>query len=63
MRIVLRNNITDAIKVEIFDQVEEGLSDNEVNEMIMNAQGLDEEIEALLQNEKYYISYEESNEE
>lgn len=58
MRIVLRNTLTNEEVVEIFDMVEEGLSEEEINEMIMDGQGIDEEIEELLQDERYYISYE-----
>lgn len=58
MRIVLRNTLTNEEVVEIFDMVEEGLTEEEVNEMIMDGQGFDEEIEELLQDERYYISYE-----
>lgn len=59
MRIVLRDTRTDELVVEIFDMVEEGLTEEDINELMMDAQGYDEETLELLQNDNYYISYEE----
>lgn len=59
MRIVLRDTRTDELVVEIFDMVEEGLTEEDINELMMDAEGYDEETLELLQNDNYYISYEE----
>ena len=60
MRVVLRDTITDELIVVLFDQIEEGLTDEDINELLMNSEGYDEETIELLENEHYYISYEES---
>lgn len=59
MRIVLRDTRTDELVVEIFDMVQEGLTEEDINELMMDAEGYDEETLELLQNDNYYISYEE----
>lgn len=59
MRIVLRDTRTNELVVEIFDMIEEGLTEEDINELMMDAQGYGEETLELLQNDNYYISYEE----
>lgn len=59
MRIVLRDTRTNELVVEIFDMIEEGLTEEDINELMMDTQGYGEETLELLQNDNYYISYEE----
>lgn len=56
MRIVLRDNITNELIVELYSMIEEGLTEEEINKMLM--ENADDETMELLQNENYYISYE-----
>lgn len=59
MRLVLRNNLTNEIIVELFDMLEEDLTEKDILKMISEAQGFDLETLELLQNDNYYLSYEE----
>lgn len=58
MKIVLRDNITNEVIVELFDSIEEGLTEQDILELILKAPGMDLETLDLLQNENYYLSYE-----
>lgn len=59
MRLVLRDNLTNEIIVELFDMIEEGLTEQDILELILKAPGMDSETLELLQNENYHLSYEE----
>lgn len=59
MRLAIRDNLTNELLAIILEDLPEGMDDKEIQEWINSAPGMNEETQAFLENENYYISYEE----
>ena len=59
MRLVIRDNLTNELLAIVLEDLPEGMNDNEIQEWINDAPGMDDEMLDFLQNENYYLSYEE----
>lgn len=59
MRLAIRDNLTNELLAIVLEDLPEGMDDNEIQEWIDDAPGMDDEMLEFLQNENYYLSYEE----
>ena len=59
MRLAIRDNLTNELLAIVLEDLPEGMDDNEIQEWINDAPGMDDEMLEFLQNENYYLSYEE----
>ena len=59
MRLAIRDNLTNELLAIVLEDLPEGTDDNEIQEWINDAPGMDDEMLDFLQNENYYLSYEE----
>lgn len=59
MRLAIRDNLTNELLAIVLEDLPEGLTDNEIQKWIDDAPGMDDEMLEFLQNENYYVSYEE----
>lgn len=59
MRLAIRDNLTNELLAIVLEDLPEGMDDNEIQEWINDAPGMDDEMLDFLQNENYYLSYEE----
>ena len=59
MRLAIRDNLTNELLAIVLEDLPEGLTDEEIQKWIDDAPGMDDEMLEFLQNENYYLSYEE----
>lgn len=59
MRLAIRDNLTNELLAIVLEDLPEGMDDNEIQKWIDDAPGMDDEMLEFLQNENYYLSYEE----